>query len=255
MNAASKTFLALAVFASGGIGAYVARHGGDSLQLDAMQDDRASAGDAVTASTRAQMPNREREPEEGIASAGERIFSTNAVGELVVDRDTPFKLDALLAQFPADPSPEDLRRIAEAAKAELQAPASADAVRVLHAYIAYKKDETALLSQMRGEGLTAASELLDRVGALRRQHFSPQRADAMFGLQEAEARFGIEIVRIENDSSQVMEEKLRRVAALQAAAPPGMFNQHADPGMPLASRAEQGPVSETLPAGMFRLPF
>lgn len=163
------------------------------------------------------------------------LFEVDAKGELVLDAQTLPRLDILLGGLPPNPGRTDLQRIEETAQAGLPAAAQAKALRVLHGYIAYRKAEEELNAaqpEPGGNPMAATmkpAQMLEQVIALRRQHLGKEAADALFSVQEAQARFDLEVARVEADPAATAPEKSARIAALRQAAPPDIAHHGADP--------------------------
>ncbi|HEV2611068.1 MAG TPA: lipase secretion chaperone [Noviherbaspirillum sp.] len=163
------------------------------------------------------------------------LFEVDGKGELILDAQTLPRLDILLGGLPPNPGRTDLQRIEETAQAGLPAAAQAKALRVLHGYIAYRKAEeefNAAQPEPGGNPMAATmkpAQMLEQVIALRRQHLGTEAADALFSVQEAQARFDLEIARVEADPAATAPEKSARIAALRKAAPPNIAHHGADP--------------------------
>lgn len=150
-----------------------------------------------------------------------RFFELDRNGELLIDSTTPAKLDVLLSELPERAGWRELQPIEEHVKESLPDAAAQKAVRILNGYIALRKAEATLDMQPRAAGLAGAEAMLNALVALRRAHLGQQVADAMFSLQEAQARFGIQSARIEADAGLSARDKSARIDALQKALPPG----------------------------------
>lgn len=148
------------------------------------------------------------------------VFALDGNGELVLDASTAIRLDLLLADLPAQPTMPEMQQIEERAKEGLPQEAARKALRVLDDYLAYRRAESELEAQARSGAPLAAQAMLDKLAALRREHFGAQVAHALFAAAEAQARFGIQATYIEADPALSRQEKTQRIAALRQALPP-----------------------------------
>ncbi|MDJ0785726.1 MAG: lipase secretion chaperone [Myxococcota bacterium] len=139
---------------------------------------------------------------DGINSRG--AFDTDGSGRFVPSRAAVefFEYNLGLAE---DAPVADVRLHLEAAiRRELAEPEPALAL--LDRYLVYREE----LHATDLDGLEL-SDRLDRVHALRRQHFPPELADALFAAEEGRARFEIEWRRIAEDPSLTDVERERRL--------------------------------------------
>jgi lipase chaperone LimK len=162
------------------------------------------------------------------------LFDVDSNGELILDARTLPKLDILLGSLPPNPGRTDMQRVEEAALAGLPATAQAKALRALHGYIAYRKAEEELGAAQAEPGsdpmksAIKPEQALEQVIALRRQHLGKEVADALFAVQEAQAKFDLEIARIEADPTLTGHDKAKRIAALRKAVPPEIAHHGAE---------------------------
>ncbi|WP_334189702.1 lipase secretion chaperone [Noviherbaspirillum sp.] len=163
------------------------------------------------------------------------LFDVDGKGELLLDASVLPKLDILLGSLPTNPGRTDLQRVEEAAQTGLPATAQTKALRILHGYIAYRKAEEeigAAQADAASDPMKYAmkpEQALEQVIALRRQHLGKEVADALFAVQEAQAKFDLEIAMIEADPTLAGRDKATRIAALRKAAAPEIAYHGADP--------------------------
>lgn len=193
---------------------------------------------SLTSATSGQIANKEgAEPSFDLPTASQyptaariraSVFDVDRNGNLVIDHNTTGKMDVLLAGLPPQASVQDMQRIEDLAKAGLPDGASRKALRILHDYIAYRKAEAALSLQAQPVNAAGVQDMLSRLIALRRLHLGQEAADALFAVQDAQARVGMETARIEADASLSPREKALRIAALQKTLPAGAAGEGPD---------------------------
>lgn len=175
-----------------------------------------------------------------VQSTGPSVFALGPNGELIVDAGTASRLDVLLAQLPERPSSEDLRPLEDNAKKGLPDAAARDAVRIVHAYIDYRKSEAEFEAQPRKPNQATAEATLDQIIALRRAYLGAPVADALFAASEAQSRFSIQSTRINADSNLSAQEKSARIDALRKTMPQGVVpEEDHDPALMALRTTEQ----------------
>lgn len=150
------------------------------------------------------------------------MFSLDPYGQLVVDSKLLAALEVLGTDFSATAGLEHLQRAQEALRRALPGDAGQRAADLMAAYQDYRREVAQLSPQsmsMQNDGM-APDLLLERMHALRRQHFDAATADALFGAEEAQARYSLETMRIEQDVSLSPEQRQERIYALRRQLPP-----------------------------------
>lgn len=118
-----------------------------------------------------------------------QVFRIDAGGDLILDAAVAQRLQALVDSLPARYSLAELEQAEGRVSEGLPEPQASQALRLLHGYLAYSKEQAWLVSQPRqAEDLASAQEMLERVIALRREHLGAQVAGALFGDEEAQTR-------------------------------------------------------------------
>lgn len=145
------------------------------------------------------------------------MFALDPYGQLVVDGKLLAAFDVVSTDFDASAGPEQLQRAQEVLRHALPGDAGQRAADLMAAYQDYRKELAQLSPQsmsMQSNGMTP-DRLLERMHALRRQHFDAATADALFGVEEAQARYSLEAMRIEQDVSLSPEQRQERIGALR----------------------------------------
>ncbi|OGB21532.1 MAG: hypothetical protein A3I66_00150 [Burkholderiales bacterium RIFCSPLOWO2_02_FULL_57_36] len=222
----------------------------DALAL-APEDNRAAVQERHPVPESSPLPQAAPEPEPVRNDSSDSIFSIDAGGNPIIDHGTVHRLNRLIEQLPAQHASTDIGHIEAVATEGLPAPAAAKVSHILQAYITYTREEAALSSPQHNQDAGNAAETLKRLIALRRQHFSSQIAEALFGRQEMEARFGIGVAEIENDTSLSPEEKANRVAKLQQTVQTELYKRE----QAGSANVNPAPAQGTSPDVMRRSPF
>ncbi|GAB3543003.1 hypothetical protein GCM10027343_15930 [Noviherbaspirillum agri] len=154
-----------------------------------------------------------------LAETGSGVFRTDSNGTLLLDETTRLRLDMLLSNLSKNPTLQELQAVEAEAVAGLPATVAQQALPILHTYIAYKSalDELAA-AQANGPAVTP-EEMLDRLVTLRRRHLGQEIAQALFGKQELQERYGLQLAALEEDTSLTVREKQARIGAMLQALP------------------------------------
>lgn len=162
-----------------------------------------------------------------------QLFRPDGSGELPLDARTLMGLQVLHRQLPREDSGDPMARAAEVLREELPSPASRTALELLRTYTEYQRErETLFPPGSEPEGPEAARARLERLARLRRRHFSEREAEALFGTDEAHARYYLDAMEIQEDPDLDEEERERRIEALRSRLP--------DEASELRRRPEQG---------------
>lgn len=150
-----------------------------------------------------------------------RLFELGVAGDLQLDHHTKAALDNLATGLGPRPHPDTLAAVAHALRAGLPRDAAAQALALLQAYRGYQQALTdASAARSAPRSVADMRALLDADAALRRQHFDDSTAQALFGSEEAYARYAVEVQAIETDPQLSATEKARRLQSLQSALTP-----------------------------------
>lgn len=166
--------------------------------------------------------------------AGTGVFRMDGKGGLLLDDATRIRLDILLSNLPKNATQHELRTVEAEAVAGLPVTVVPKALHILHAYLAYSAAEAALTASDAGgtnatDGTaTTPAQMLDRLGALRRQHLGSEIAAALFGAQEMQERYGLQLAALDADTALTAQQKLARIDAMQQALPEGAAELHAN---------------------------
>jgi lipase chaperone LimK len=151
------------------------------------------------------------------------VFNLGPEGKPEVDAMTASRLDVLLSQMPEHAGWRPMLELEERVREGLPPSAHAEAIRILHAYVAYRQAEAQAdaneAAQPAVAGPMASTRRLDVLIALRRQHFGQAQADAMFADQEARARAGILAAQVEAARHLTLAERYARLDALEQSMP------------------------------------
>lgn len=182
----------------------------------------------VSASTPA-VKSDERATREYFASSlqGTEIdgqFQADDEGNLIVARSTRDLFDYFLSTFGEKSLEEITARIQQEAEATLPPEAAVQAVALLNDYVAYKTAMQEFMQQdmtaEQNQNYLETSEAIHREMAdMRRRFFSPEDAEALFGVEEAYGDYALERMRLAADDSLSDEEKAQRYAEMEAEAP------------------------------------
>lgn len=152
-----------------------------------------------------------------------RLLELGVSGDLSIDMHTRGALDILLASLGATPTPADFQRLEDALRRSVPGEAATQAMGLVRRYAAYTRaaamDSSTQQAPATPEELKA---LLDKSIALRRQHFDPDTAQALFGAEEEQTRLDLELQAIEADPRLSPQEKLARARTLSERGPRGL---------------------------------
>lgn len=158
-------------------------------------------------------------------------------GDLIVDAEMRNFFDYFLIASHEEPETNIRARILAEIRKRLPAKAAAQAVEVFEKYMKYREEVADLASNPHG-----AADLEGRladVKRIRREQLGPANADAMFGLEEALDAVTVQRKKIEADPALPLEEKRRRVEALEAQLPPDLQLARAQSLAPLRNFQEE----------------
>jgi len=150
------------------------------------------------------------------------MFALDPYGQLALDDKLIAAFEVLRAEFGATEPAGQLQRAQDALRRALPGAAGERAGALFQTYLGYRQD----LDRLMAEAMAAQDEaiaperLFERMHALRRQHFDADTADALFGMEEAQARYSLEAARIEQDSSLTPAQRQERLEALRKQLPP-----------------------------------
>lgn len=152
-----------------------------------------------------------------------RLLELGVAGDLSIDMHTRGALDIVLASLGATPTPADFQRLEDALRRSLPGEAATQAMGLVRRYAAYTQaaatDSSTQQAPATPEELKA---LLDKSIALRRQHFDPDTARALFGAEEEQTRLDLALQAIEADPRLSPQEKLEQARALNERGPRGL---------------------------------
>lgn len=152
-------------------------------------------------------------------TANTGVFTVNEKGELILDSSTKVRLDILVTGLPQNPTGHELEAAKTSAIAGLLQNTAQKAVLILDNYLRYSKAEAELNTGFANENGAPPEKMLDQLIALRRQQLGAQVADALFAVQEAQDRYGIQVAALEADQKLTPRERIARIDALQRALP------------------------------------
>ena len=164
--------------------------------------------------------------ESAVADTG--VFKLDGKGNLILDADTRVRLEMLISELPMNATGHELQAIERSAIAGLPQHAAQQASRILDGYMRYFKAEMALSADFAAGNTIAPEDMFNKVIALRRQHLGAPVADALFAVQEAQDRYGIQIAMMEADPKLTVQEKLARIDVLQNTLPKGAADLNSD---------------------------
>ncbi|MDI1443459.1 lipase secretion chaperone [Polyangium sp. 6x1] len=134
-------------------------------------------------------------------------------------------------------SDETIRaRILAAIRERVDGPAALEAAALLDRYLAYRKDKDGLTLPKDEEADPTAR--LEALKKLRRKHFGDETANALFGDEEREGDVAAEASRVRQDETLTVEERDRRIAALEESLPGTAREARENATLPLRARAE-----------------
>lgn len=165
-------------------------------------------------------------PASPVATLGTGAFRADASGTLLLDDATRMRLDILLASLPKHATQHERQAMEAEAVAGLPPAAAEQATHVLQTYIAYSSAEAELLAAENSSPAARPEETLEKLAALRRRHLGLDIAQALFGAQELQARYGLQLAALEADASLTAQQKLARIEAMQQALPEGATEIH-----------------------------
>ncbi|MGH8187616.1 MAG: lipase secretion chaperone, partial [Steroidobacteraceae bacterium] len=142
----------------------------------------------------------------------DKVFRIDESGRLIVDEQTRFNMEALLAQT----NRNDLPRAQQVIADSLPPGAASDALALLERYDTYQQAQReAYPPGVAPANEEAALAELDGLHALRVAHFGADAAKKLYGAEEELTRSLIESMRQEKDQSLTMEEKAARAQRLR----------------------------------------
>jgi lipase chaperone LimK len=156
------------------------------------------------------------------------VFRTDEKGGLLLDDATRIRLDILQSNLPKNATQQEIHAVEVVAVAGLPADIASKALRILHAYLAYSAAEPALTASDITGATAKPEQMLDRLSALRRQYLGNEIAAALFGTQETQERFGLQLAALDTDTTLTVQQKLARIDAMQQALPEGAVELHAN---------------------------
>lgn len=149
-----------------------------------------------------------------------RLFELGFAGGLVIDKDTRASIEALLNSMPEDLSEADLARLERTLREGLPKEDAEKAYKLVTDYRAYTKD---IRDEMQPKGIPnnmqEARAFFDQMEAVKRKHFDPATANALFGQADHYARLSMEAMFVQQDGSLTDEQKKAQLDALRAQLP------------------------------------
>lgn len=149
-----------------------------------------------------------------------RLFELGFAGGLVIDKDTRASIEALLNSMPEDLSEADLARLERTLREGLPKEDAEKAYKLVTDYRAYTKD---IRDEMQPKGIPSnmqeARAFFDQMEAVKRKHFDPATANALFGQADHYARLSMEAMFVQQDASLTDEQKKAQLDALRAQLP------------------------------------
>lgn len=155
------------------------------------------------------------------AEFGTGAFRADSNGVLVLDDATRMRLDILLSNVSKNATPHQLQTAEAEAVAGLPAEAAQQARHILQTYIAVTGAQAELAAAHASGPAVTPEEMLDRLITLRRRHLGLDVAQALFGKQEMQERYGLQLAALEADTTLTAQQKLARIEAMQQALPAG----------------------------------
>lgn len=185
-----------------------------------------------------------------------RLFDLGVAGDLRLDLDTKAALELIVADLGPQPSGEQLAALDAALRAGLPRDAASQAFALVQGYRGYARELAEMnASQRPPEDADAMRRLVAQEAALRRRHFDPAAAQALFGTQEAYSRYAVEAQALDADTAIGAVEKARRLHALRLALPaevaelePGVSTQASELNLKVAELRERGASAEDVQA-------
>lgn len=155
-----------------------------------------------------------------------RLFELGFAGGVVIDERTRAALEIALAEWPRHPSAADIERIEHRLRGGLPRADADRVIDLLHRWRRYQATAARLQAEPPAS-LQDARDLQARLMALRRAHFGPELADALFGTEEALARFHLASQAIDADPRLDPAQRSAQRQALRAALPAAAREQAA----------------------------
>lgn len=153
------------------------------------------------------------------ASDGNPVFRVDEQGALLLDHDTKVRLDILMANLPENATAYELQTLQSGVVAALPQPAKQQALNLLETYARYLAAEARLNVVHMSELAMKPEDMFNKLIGLRRQHLGTHIADALFGTQEIQDRYGVQVAMVEADPALSAQEKIVRLDALESALP------------------------------------
>jgi lipase chaperone LimK len=154
-----------------------------------------------------------------------RMFDLGAAGDLRIDLETKAALDMIVAELGANPTPAALAELERSLRSGLPREAAGQVLTLVQSYHAYSQAlARSATSQKPPQNPEEMRLLLEQDAALRRQHFDPASAKALFGVQDAYSRYALDAQAIESSTTLGAVEKARQLHALRSALPPEVLD-------------------------------
>lgn len=176
------------------------------------------------------------------AEFGTGAFRADSNGVLLLDDATRMRLDILLSHLSKNATPHELQKAEDEAVAGLPAEAAQQARHILQTYIAYTGAQDELAAAHASGPALKPEEMLDMRITLRRRHLGLDVAQALFGKQEMQERYVLQLAALDADTTLTAQQKLARVEAMQQALPDGATELRA--GLEAARAYHQRQVNE-----------
>lgn len=152
-----------------------------------------------------------------------RLFELGYAGGLLVDAETPGRLESLLARLPSEPQDADFVELERAVREQLPREEADRAMALLASYRGYARDvREELMTSPVPSDAAGVEALLARARRLQQRHFDPAIAEALFGERNERERVALTALAIENDPQLGPAEKAQRLAQWRASLPPAL---------------------------------
>lgn len=144
-------------------------------------------------------------------------LATDAAGHFVPTASALALFDYFLSATGEEPLDAIRARIAGEIRRRLADPAAGEAEALLERYLAYREDARRLTAE--GQAPADLERRLQWIRELRRKHFGPEVAEALFGDEERATELALARRRVATDASLSPDERERRLEALDADQP------------------------------------